>query len=74
MITKIDDITYLLDSDKKCATVTKSLSPYSGAVVIPSSIVVDAVEYSVVDILDEAFMDCTGLRSECLAIISILSV
>lgn len=63
MITKIDDITYLLDSDKKCATVTKSLLPYSGAVVIPSSIAVDGVEYAVVDILDEAFMDCSELRS-----------
>ena len=63
MITKIDDITYLLDSAKKSATVTKSLVPYSGAVTIPATIEAGGVEYAVTDILDEAFMDCTALRS-----------
>ena len=63
MITKIDNITYLLDSAKKCATVTKSLEPYSGAVVIPASVEVGGVEFQVTDILDEAFMECTALTS-----------
>ena len=63
MITKIDKITYLLDSAKNSATVTKSLVPYSGVVTIPATIESDGVEYAVTDILDEAFMDCTALRS-----------
>ena len=38
MIKIIDNIAYLLDEEKKCATVTKNLVPYSGAVVVPAVI------------------------------------
>ena len=63
MITIIDNISYLLDESKKCATVTKNLVPYSGAVVVPATIVNDGVEYVVNDILDEAFAECSDLIS-----------
>ena len=63
MITKIDNITYLLDSVKKCATVTKSLVPYSGDIVLPASVEAGGVEYLVTDILDEAFMESAALHS-----------
>ena len=63
MITIVDNIAYLLDEGKKCATVTKNLVPYSGAVVVPATIVDGGVEYVVNDILDEAFAECAGLTS-----------
>ena len=63
MITIVDNIAYLLDEEKRCATVTKNLVPYSGAVVVPAAIVDGGVEYVVNDILDEAFAECVGLTS-----------
>ena len=63
MITVVDNITYLLDSAKKCATVTKSILPYSGDIIIPAAVSAGGAEYAVVDILDEAFKDCTALHS-----------
>ena len=63
MIVVVDNITYLLDTEKKNATVTRSLEPYSGCVTIPDTIVCNAVEYMVADILDEAFAGCTGLQT-----------
>ena len=63
MIVNIDKLTYLLDDNKKCATVTKSLVPYSGEVVIPDVVQHNGVEYPVTDILDEAFAECVGLHS-----------
>ena len=63
MITIIDNIAYLLDEEKRCATVTKNPVPYSGDVAIPAVIVNGGVEYVVNDILDEAFAECAGLTS-----------
>ena len=63
MITIIDNIAYLLDEDKKCASVTKNLVPYSGHIVVPATIVDGGVEYVVNDIFDEAFVECVGLTS-----------
>ena len=63
MITIIDNIAYLLDEAKRCASVTKNLVPYSGRVVVPSIVVNGGVEYVVNDILDEAFAGCAGLQA-----------
>ena len=63
MIANIDKLTYLLDDSKKCATVTKSLVPYSGDVVIPDTVEFNGTVYAVTDILDEAFAECVMLRS-----------
>ena len=63
MIVNIDKLTYLLDESKKCATVTKSLVPYSGDIVIPDTVECNGTIYDVTDILDEAFAECTLLRS-----------
>ena len=63
MITIVDNIAYLLDESKKNATLTKSLVPYSGDVVVPATIVNGGVEYVVNDILDEAFAGATNLKS-----------
>ena len=63
MIANIDKLTYLLDENKKCATVTKSLVPYSGDIVIPDTVEYAGTEYAVTDILDEAFAECVMLHS-----------
>ena len=63
MIVNIDNLTYLLDENKKCATVTKSLVPYSGDIVIPATVEYSGMLYPVADILDEAFAECVALRS-----------
>ncbi|MBQ5616886.1 MAG: leucine-rich repeat protein, partial [Bacteroidaceae bacterium] len=63
MIANIDKLTYLLDESKKCATVTKSLVPYSGDIVVPATVEYGGTVYSVSDILDEAFAECVMLRS-----------
>ena len=63
MITVIDNITYLLDGEKRTATVTKSLTPYEGEVVVPATVISGGAEFVVSDILDEAFAGCCALRS-----------
>ncbi|MBR6648185.1 MAG: leucine-rich repeat domain-containing protein [Bacteroidaceae bacterium] len=63
MIANIDRLTYFLDEEKKCATVTKSLEPYSGEIVIPATVEYEGEVYPVTDILDEAFAGCAQLVS-----------
>ena len=61
---EIDSIYYELVSKIKEATVTKKPSgSYSGSVVIPASVTYDGVEYSVTDIGNVAFRDCSGSTS-----------
>ena len=60
MIVNIDKLTYLLDESKQCATVTKSLVPYSGDIVIPDTVEYNGTVYAVTDILDEAFEGISG--------------
>ena len=63
MIANIGKLTYLLDDAKSSATVTRALVPYSGDIDIPAEVVSAGRRYAVTDILDEAFKDCTALRS-----------
>ena len=61
---EIDGINYNLDSDAKTAEVTyQSNSAYSGAVVIPSSVTHEGVDYIVTSIKDHAFYGCTRMTS-----------
>ena len=63
MIVNIGKLTYLLDDTKFSATVTKALVPYSGDIEIPATVEHSGKVYAVTDILDEAFKECTELRS-----------
>ena len=58
---KIDRIFYNLNSEDKTAEMTYCLP--SGEVVIPSSITVEGLEYTVISIGERAFQGCKGLTS-----------
>ena len=63
---EIDGIYYNLNSETKKATVTfkeKDYNSYSGDVIIPYSVNYSDVSYSVTNIGNRAFADCTGLTS-----------
>lgn len=60
----IDGINYSLSTrGGKTATVVSKSDGYTGDIVIPSSIMYDDTEYSVIGIYREAFQYCTGLTS-----------
>ena len=61
----VGGIYYNLNESYNVAEVTNRTSgtKYSGDIVIPASISVDGVDYSVTSIGDYAFSDCSGLRS-----------
>ena len=60
----IRGIYYNLNSEGKTAVVTRNWdNKYSGEVVIPSSITVEGLEYTVSSIGEFAFSDCSGLTS-----------
>ena len=60
--TLVDGIYYNLNESDNTAEVTSG-TEYSGDIVIPASISVDGVDYSVTSIGDDAFSDCPGLTS-----------
>ena len=63
---EVDGIFYNLNNNAKTAEVTYESStsyPYSGEVVIPSSILYNGITYSVTRIGSFAFEDCTGLTA-----------
>ena len=67
---EIDGIYYNLNSEKKTATVTYEgdsystyTGEYSGSVMIPSSITIEGIMYSVTSIGNDAFRGCSGLTS-----------
>lgn len=60
---EVDGIYYDLVKTTKKATVTSGDNKYSGNVVIPSTITVDGVSYSVTDIGISAFNWCSSLTS-----------
>ena len=71
--TKIGNLYYNLDENTRTAEVTFEAAPWdwdsdnyaslSGAVVIPSSVTYNNIQYSVTSIKDGAFYGCTGLTS-----------
>ncbi|MGM9714479.1 MAG: leucine-rich repeat domain-containing protein [Prevotella sp.] len=60
---EIDGIYYNITSKTKQAEVTSGDNKYSGDIVIPSSIMVGDVEYTVTEIGKEAFATCENLLS-----------
>ena len=63
---EVNGIFYNLNNNTKTAEVTYESStsyPYSGEVVIPSSILYNGITYSVTRIGSNAFEDCTGLTA-----------
>lgn len=60
---KIDGIYYSLTSSTKKAAVTYGQDKYSGDIVIPSTVTLDDVEYSVTEILGKSFANCPDLTS-----------
>lgn len=60
---EVDGINYDVVKNSKTAKVIAKSPEYTGDVVIPSSIVVDDVEYTVVSMIAKAFAGCTGLTS-----------
>lgn len=60
---EIDGIYYNITSKTKQAEVTSGDIKYSGDIVIPSSIMVGYVEYTVTEIGKEAFEKCGNLLS-----------
>ena len=63
---EVNGIFYNLNNNAKTAEVTYESStsyPYSGEVVIPSSILYNGITYSVTRIGSFAFEDCTGLTA-----------
>ena len=60
---KVDGIYYNLISKAKTAEVTSGEEKYSAEVVIPSSITVEGLEYTVISIGERAFSICSGLTS-----------
>ena len=59
---EVDGIYYLIPK-KNVAIVTKGNRKYSGDITIPSSIKVNESEYTVREIEESAFSDCSGLTS-----------
>ena len=59
---EVDGI-YYLTPKKNVAIVTKGDKEYSGDITIPSSIKVNDLEYTVKDIEETAFSNCSGLTS-----------
>lgn len=62
-VVEIDGIYYKLYSSFKKADVTSNPNGYSGDIVIPSSVIIDGVDYSVTRIGLDAFKDCNNLTS-----------
>ena len=60
--TLVDGINYILYESENTAEVTSG-TEYSGDIVIPASISVDGVDYSVTSIGERAFFWCSGLTS-----------
>ena len=63
---EVDGIYYNLNKTEKTAEVTykeQYKASYSGSVEIPSSIVINEVEYKIASIGDWAFSCCSGLTS-----------
>ena len=60
---EIDGIYYNLIKKAKQAEVTSGDGKYTGEVTIPASFEYDGVTYSVTSIGEEAFSDCSGLKS-----------
>ena len=63
--TLVDGIYYNLNESDNTAEVTSGIkfAEYSGDIVIPASISVDGVDYSVTSIRNHAFSGCSGLTS-----------
>ncbi|WP_298521788.1 leucine-rich repeat domain-containing protein, partial [uncultured Prevotella sp.] len=62
----IDGLRYLIDSDAKTATLTANTGgeKYSGNIVVPEKVMAsDGVEYPVTAFGDNAFKECSGLKS-----------
>lgn len=64
---EIDGIYYNVDLSNMTASVTSGDKEYSGAVIIPSPIVYNNREFSVVSIENYAFYNCTNLKSIIMA-------
>ena len=60
---EVDGIYYKLITKIKVAEVTNGDNNYSGDITIPSSIIVNEVEYSVTSIGNSAFEYCSSLTS-----------
>ena len=63
---EVDGLYYNLNETEKTAEVTYKehyKASYSGSVEIPSSIVINEVEYKIASIGEYAFYNCTGLTS-----------
>ena len=60
---EVDGIYYNLISKGNAAEVTKGDKEYSGDITIPSTIIVNDVEYQVKGIENRAFYRCSGLTS-----------
>ena len=60
---QIGDLYYYLDAENKTAEVTYGSLRYSGSIIIPESVVYNAVTYSVTSIGAAAFYECTSLTS-----------
>ena len=59
----VDGIHYQIDQVVKEVSVKSKESKYSGAVIIPESIVYNSISYSVTSISDNAFKGCEDLTS-----------
>lgn len=64
VVAEIDGINYYLHTKSKRAEVIKKYpNNYSGAIVIPNTVVYDDITYDVTSIGYEAFKDCSGITS-----------
>ena len=59
----IDGIDYVLDTNKKAASVAERVEEYYGDIAIPSSVVSNGTEYAVTGIGEGAFRNCLELKS-----------
>ena len=63
-LSKSSDLIYDYDEETKSATIkVNSEEPYSGEIVIPETVVLNDVTYTVIAISNSAFSNCTGLTS-----------
>ena len=60
---EINGIYYNLINKGKVAEVTSNPEKYSGAIIIPSTLIFNGVVYDVASIGENAFYDCSGLTS-----------